>query len=274
MIESAVAYIAGLFAATGLWMPAAVVLVAGLMRGFAGFGSAMLMAPVFAVLFGPTDMIATVVAIELAVSLQLFPAARRECDWRIIGPMSVVACVAMPFGAWLLANVDKNLIVKVVSGIIVVFVLMMAAGLRYRGERSVAAGMAVGAMSGVMMATTSVGGPPVLMYLLAGNDPPARHRANIITYYMATQIPLILIMFWYGLAGIDAILRGIVLLPLMLVGAWIGGSCSTRATSASIAMWRSSSCSAPVLSDCCATGSSAEADVGQDKRSRMLAEAP
>jgi hypothetical protein len=213
---------ASLFEATGFWLPAAVVLVAGLMRGFAGFGSAMLMAPVFAVLFGPTDMIATVVAIELAVSLQLFPAARRECDWRIIGPMSVVACLAMPFGAWLLASVDKGLIVKAVSGIIVVFVLIMATGLRYHGRRSVAGGMAVGAISGVMMATTSVGGPPVLMYLLAGNDPPTRHRANIIAYYMATQFPLILIMFWYGLAGVGSIARGLVLLPLMLAGAWIG----------------------------------------------------
>ncbi len=222
MIDSVIAYIAALFAATGFWIPAVVVLVAGLMRGFAGFGSAMLMAPVFAVLFGPTDMIATVVAIELAVSLQLYPAARRDCDWRIIGPMSVVACLAMPLGAWLLASVDKGLIVKTVSGIIVVFVLIMATGIRYRGERSIGAGMLVGAISGVMMATTSVGGPPVLMYLLAGNDPPVRHRANIITYYMATQVPLIGIMFWYGLAGVGSIARGLVLLPLMLVGAWIG----------------------------------------------------
>jgi uncharacterized membrane protein YfcA len=167
-------------------------------------------------------MIATVVTIELAVSLQLFPAARRECDWQIVGPMSVVACLAMPFGAWLLASVDKNLVVKVVSGIIVAFVLIMATGLRYHGRRSAVAGMGVGFLSGMMMATTSVGGPPVLMYLLAGNDPPARHRANIITYYMATQFPLILIMYWSGLAGLGSVVRGLVLLPLMLLGAWIG----------------------------------------------------
>ncbi|MCW5747056.1 MAG: sulfite exporter TauE/SafE family protein [Alphaproteobacteria bacterium] len=222
MIESVIGYVTALFAGTGFWIPAAVVLVAGLVRGFAGFGSAMLMAPVFAVLFGPAAMIATVVTIELAVSLQLFPAARRECDWRIIGPMSLVACLAMPLGAWLLASIDKGLVVKVVSGIIVAFVVILASGVRYRGRRSVAGGVAVGAVSGMMMATTSVGGPPVLMYLLAGNDPPARHRANIITYYMVTQVPLIVIILWYGLAGGDSVARGVVLLPLMLVGAWIG----------------------------------------------------
>ncbi len=222
MSESVFGYLSSLFAATGFWLPAAVVLVAGLMRGFAGFGSAMLMAPIFAILFGPTGMIATVVAIELAVSLQLFPQARRACDWRIIGPMSVVACLAMPFGIWLLASVDKNLIVKGVSAIIVAFVAVLASGLRWKGRRSVAGGAFVGAISGMMMSVTSVGGPPVLMYLLAGNDPPARHRANIITYYMATQIPLIAIMFWSGVAGWDSVARGIVLLPLMLLGSWIG----------------------------------------------------
>ena len=42
-----------------------------------------------------------------------------------------------------------------------------------------------------MMATTSVGGPPVLLYLLSGNDPPAVNRANIVTYYFLTQFLLI-----------------------------------------------------------------------------------
>ena len=46
------------------------------MRGFAGFGSAMLMAPIFAILFGSAEMVVTVVAIELVVSLQLFPQVR------------------------------------------------------------------------------------------------------------------------------------------------------------------------------------------------------
>ena len=42
-------YILSLFAGVGLWTAIGVTLVAGLMRGFAGFGSAMLMAPIFAI---------------------------------------------------------------------------------------------------------------------------------------------------------------------------------------------------------------------------------
>lgn len=217
------AYLQHLFADVGLWTALGVTLVAGLMRGFAGFGSAMLMAPIFAILFGSADMIVTVVAIELVVSLQLFPQVRGHADWKTLAPMSLAACAAMPLGVWLLASVDKNTIVTGVSAIIVGFVVSMWSGWKYTGRRSPYASAAVGAVSGAMMATTSVGGPPVLLYLLSGNDPPAVNRANIVTYYFLTQFLLIVIVLATGVAGWDALARAVVLFPVMLLGAWLGG---------------------------------------------------
>ena len=216
-------YVHQLFADTGLWIAIGVTLVAGLMRGFAGFGSAMLMAPIFAILFGSAEMVVTIVAIELVVSLQLFPQVRTSADWKTLGPMSVAACIAMPLGVWALASVDKGTIVTAVSAVIVAFVVVMWSGWKYRGGRSTAATVTVGALSGAMMATTSVGGPPVLLYLLSGNDSPKVNRANIVTYYFLTQFLLIVIVLSAGVAGWDALARAVVLLPMMILGAWAGG---------------------------------------------------
>ena len=218
-----ISHIQHLFADIGLWTAIGVTLVAGLMRGFAGFGSAMLMAPIFAILFGSADMIVTVVAIELVVSVQLFPQVRGRADWKTLAPMSIAACAAMPLGVWLLASVDKNAIVTGVSAIIVAFVAVMWTGWKYRGRRSAYAAATVGAISGAMMATTSVGGPPVLLYLLSGNDPPSVNRANIVTYYFLTQFLLIVIVMATGVAGWQALARAVVLFPVMVVGAWAGG---------------------------------------------------
>jgi hypothetical protein len=218
-----ISYISHLFADIGLLTAIGVTLVAGLMRGFAGFGSAMLMAPIFAILFGSADMIVTVVAIELVVSLQLFPQVRGHADWKTLAPMSIAACAAMPLGVWLLANVDKDTIVTAVSAVIVAFVVLMWSGWKYRGRRSPVASATVGAVSGAMMATTSVGGPPVLLYLLSGNDPPPVNRANIVTYYFLTQFLLIVIVLATGVAGWEALARAVVLFPVMLLGAWLGG---------------------------------------------------
>lgn len=218
-----IAYLAALFAGVGPWIALAVTLVAGLMRGFAGFGSAMLMAPIFAILFGSTEMVVTVIAIEMVVSLQLFPQVRGHADWRTLAPMSLAACAAMPLGVWLLASVDKDAIVTGVSAVIVAFVVLLVSGWRYRGSRSAIAAAVVGAVSGAMMATTAVGGPPVLLYLLSLGDPPKVSRANVVTYYFLTQFLLIAIVLAAGVAGWDALARGLVLFPAMALGAWVGG---------------------------------------------------
>jgi len=217
--------LAALFGGANLYIAMGAALVAGLLRGFAGFGSAMLMAPLFAILFGSAEMIATIVAMEIAISFHLFPAARRHCDWTVVAPMTIAACLAMPLGLWLLVSLDRVMLTKLVSAIVAGFALVMLAGWRWRGLRGWLPSAVVGTISGAMMATTSVGGPPVLLYIMSSEDAPATVRANAITYYFATQILLLAIMFAGGVAGTAALLRAAILFPFMLAGSWIGVRC-------------------------------------------------
>ena len=50
---------------------------AGLMRGFAGVGSGMLMAPIFVLLFGPLETVAMVIMMEIIVTAQLMPGVHK-----------------------------------------------------------------------------------------------------------------------------------------------------------------------------------------------------
>ncbi|HEX9465522.1 MAG TPA: sulfite exporter TauE/SafE family protein [Alphaproteobacteria bacterium] len=211
-----------LFGGANVVVAIAAALAAGLLRGFSGFGSAMLMAPIFAILFGSADMVATVVAMELAISFHLFPAARRDCDWTVVAPMTIAACIAMPLGLWLLVSLDRVLLSKIVSALVALFAAVMLAGWRWTGMRGAFPSAVVGTISGAMMATTSVGGPPVLLYMLSSDDSPATVRANAITYYFATQILLLALMFGVGIVGTAALLRAAVLFPFMLAGSWLG----------------------------------------------------
>ncbi len=53
---------------------------AGLMRGFAGFGSGMLKSPVFAILFGPVETVAVIILMELVVTVQLMPSVLGDIE--------------------------------------------------------------------------------------------------------------------------------------------------------------------------------------------------
>lgn len=216
-------WLAQLFGDANPWVAVAATLVGGMLRGFAGFGSAMLMAPIFAMLFGSTGMVITITAIEIGVSLQLLPETRRHAEWReIVVPLSIAALVAMPAGLWLLTILDTRTVVKAISAIVVAFVVLSFAGWSYRGPRYRSATLAVGAVSGAMMSSTGIGGPPVLMYLLAGKEPPEVHRANINAYFLVSSVALIGLSLASGVVGIDALWRALVLFPVMVLGAAIG----------------------------------------------------
>ena len=77
---------------------AAVAVVAGMVRGFAGFGAAMMMTPVFSALYGPETGIALCLLLEIAVALPLLPRAVKYVDWRRIGLLMVAAVAGAPIG--------------------------------------------------------------------------------------------------------------------------------------------------------------------------------
>ncbi len=201
----------------------AVALLAGLMRGFAGFGSGMLMAPVYAIVFGPLEAVVIVVLLEIFASLQLVPRVWPDIQWRFVAPLGAVAVLFMPLGAHVLRTADPEIMTRVMAGIVLLFVLVLMTGWRYAGPKRLLPTCGVGALSGTLMAATSMGNPPVLLYMLSGRDSATTNRANIIAYFGITQGVLLAVFLAMGLLSWPPILRAVLLAPVFLVAAWIGG---------------------------------------------------
>ena len=202
---------------------------AGLMRGFAGFGSAILMAPIFAVLLGPVHMVPLVASIEIPMGVMLFLGARQQVEWKFVVPLAAVAIAAMPLGIWLLVNLDSGMITKAVSVIVLLFVAILITGWSYRGPRPLALTLGIGGFSGAMMATTAVGGPPVLLYMLAAAMPARTIRANIVAYYLLTGFVLATMVVLASPSGQAAVVDAVVLQPIILLGSWIGSRLAGKA---------------------------------------------
>lgn len=218
------------FPGTVLWIAAGVIFVAGLMRGFAGFGSAMLIAPIFAALMTPAHMVPLLVALELPLGVLLFLQTRRQTDWGLVVPMAVAAAIGMPLGIWLLVSVDPRIMTIAISVIVLLFVGVLIAGWRYRGPRPLPLTAGIGGASGAMMATSGVGGPPVLLYMLAAQHPAATIRANIIAYFMLTSFVLIGMVMAASPTAVGAVIDAGILFPAMLLGAWLGMRLAGRAS--------------------------------------------
>ncbi len=205
---------------------------AGLMRGFAGVGSGMLMAPFFVRLFGPVDTVAIIILMELVVTAQLLPSVRVEIDWRVVAPMGAMAALFMPLGSWLLVSLDPSLIGTGVAGLVTVFSLVLMTGWRYAGPKPLVATLGVGSLSGLLMALTSLGNPPVMLYLLSSHDDAATNRANFTGYFAITLLALIALMTLAGLIEWSVVTTVAALLPVFMVAAWIGSRLFRKANEA------------------------------------------
>ena len=75
-----------------------VVLLAGVIRGFAGFGSALLTVPVLSMLYGPVQAVVIAVLLEVPTSLGLLPIAIRGADRKTVFPMLIMFVLFVPVG--------------------------------------------------------------------------------------------------------------------------------------------------------------------------------
>lgn len=199
------------------------VAVAGLVRGITGFGGAMVMTPALSVLIGPTQAVVVALVLETSAAIQLLPDALRKAQWKTLLPISVAACLTIPLGSYLLITLDKAVVQRVIAGVVIIFSAIMMTGVRYAGERRIATSAGLGLVSGVLLGSTSIGAPPVILYLLSGPDPAAITRANLIVFLTIISAMGLAVLLASGIMTADLSLRALVLVPLYLVAIWIGG---------------------------------------------------
>ncbi len=110
----------------------------------------------------------------------------------------------------------------VIAAVVLVFSLVMLRGWRYPGPRRAAATLGAGLTSGLMTTAVGMGGPPVLLYLLAGGDAASRNRADLITYFAIIGSAALGVLLVAGAIGAETVSRALVLAPAFLLAAFAG----------------------------------------------------
>jgi len=216
------------FSAPELLVAAAIAAVAGVVRGITGFGGAMVMAPPLALLFGPAIAVPIVMLLESVAATPMLVQTRREVRWRVAGPILAAAVLAVPLGSTILVVADPLQLRRAIAAIVIVFSLLMLRGWRYAGRQRTGTSLAIGAVSGAMLGATSIGGPPVILYLISGPDPVASTRANLSLYVAGTAFAGLVSLWAGGALAASTLLAGLLFVPGYLAGLAIGVRAFTR----------------------------------------------
>jgi uncharacterized membrane protein YfcA len=203
------------------WL-AAVIFVAAFIRGYSGFGYSALVIAGSAVVTNPLNLVAVVMLMEFAMSLQSGRAAGPDVDWRRVWLLLAGAAVGLPLGLWALTGISDEAAKAVISGYVLVMCGVLLMGWRFAGEVRGAGNAAVGLVSGMANAP-GMGGLPVAAFFAAQPMPAAVFRATLIAYFPLLDLYSAPLYWFAGLITMDTLWAGLIALPLTVIGNWLGG---------------------------------------------------
>lgn len=173
--------------------------VAGMARGFSGFGAALIFVPAASALAGPAIAAPVLLVADDVMALPFIPPAFRMADKRAVAVMASGALFGVPLGTYLLDHGDPLVLRWMIAATAAGLLALLVSGWRYHGAPRPAVTAMVGAVSGLFGGLAQLSGPPVVAYWLGGQGRHQDMRANIIVYFVATSI---LTTVSYGVAGL------------------------------------------------------------------------
>ncbi|MCP5072558.1 MAG: sulfite exporter TauE/SafE family protein [Rhodobacteraceae bacterium] len=205
-------------ATEGLWLLAAGVLVAGIVRGFSGFGSAMIFLPVAGQVVPPVWALTCMAVFDLFGPLPNVPRALRDGQPRDVIRLAAGAVVALPVGVFVLTRVEPTVFRYTVSLVALLLLPCLILGLRYRGQLTRIMIVGTGALGGFLAGVAGIGGPPVILLYMASPLSTAAIRANLMLFLLGLDTLLICVFGWSGLLELVPVMIGVLLIVPYTLG--------------------------------------------------------
>jgi len=200
--------------------------VAGMVRGFSGFGSVMIMAPVFSALYGPVIAVPVVLLADLMISLPLVRSVYKDALAAMVRQMLLAAIFGSLAGFALMRLLPGDTLATLVAITVLVFVGLMALQSQLKAAPTAATAQQnylAGSLSGLFGSISGMSGPPAVLLMLRTSAPAFTVRATLIVYFMLIDSVLVALytvqqgrveMVWLSLSAVA-------LIPMMF-GAWLG----------------------------------------------------
>lgn len=158
-------------------------LLAGLARGFSGFGGALIFVPLASAAMGPKIASALLLVIDGTMALGMLPDGWKRANRREVFTMLAGALVGVPVGTALLALLPGVTLRWIISAIVLCLLALLVSGWRYHGRPKTHLTIGVGGVAGLFGGATQMSGPPVVAYWLGGAIPKLTVRANLVLYF-------------------------------------------------------------------------------------------
>ncbi|WP_428925378.1 sulfite exporter TauE/SafE family protein [Marinibacterium sp. SX1] len=198
-------------------------LVAGSVRGFAGFGTGMIFVPAAAQVLDPFQVLLVVMVMDLFGPIPNLPAAWRTADKGDLARLLAGTLIFLPLGLLALGHVAPEMFQVSAALVALAMVGCMILGLRYQGRLGHGLIFGTGSLAGFLGGVSGIPGPPVILLYMASPNPAGVVRASVMIYLFAYDLLLGGILAAKGVVTLVPVLLGLGLALPNVLGNMLGG---------------------------------------------------
>lgn len=196
--------------------------IGGIVRGFTGFGSALIIIPALTLVFNPLHAVVMHSVMEVPVILSLAPTAIKHADRSVAQPMILALLITTPLGAIVLSSIDVNSLKLMIAIAVLGMVCLLAVQRQISAMIGPRGTIAAGGLGGLIQGAVGIGGPPIVTALMARGDQPDTSRGNVIAV-MSSVIAVSLVSFGaLGLITKEVLIIGALVSPVCLLATLAG----------------------------------------------------
>lgn len=204
------------------------VAAAAVVQGCTGFGFAIVATPLFLLILPPTAAVPLVALLSYFNVVHMLIVARRHVSPRLVTPLALGGVAGVPIGVKLLVMLDGPLVKAAVGALLVLFAALLLAGWTRPIRRPGRVLPLIGFLSGVLGGSTSLPGPPVIVFLSNQAFEKDLFRANIVAYF---SIIGLVSLGGYALSGLytpEVLAAAAWLLPVNIAASFAGVRLAAR----------------------------------------------
>lgn len=204
-------------------LPAFLLLIgaACFLQGVAGFGFALLAAPVALLFLDKITVVVSLAVVGIFINAFLFRAIRQTVNLKLLKPLFIAAFIGMPLGI-LILRFSPIAILKITAGSISVLSALLVYGLKARLPMRAYLIRTTGFLSGILHTSIGMSGPPIALLLTGTGSRKDEFRKTIVSFFLVVNIvslPLLVVSTptTWGKLGFAA-----AAIPTAILGGYLG----------------------------------------------------
>ncbi|SDO97482.1 hypothetical protein SAMN04489867_1075 [Pedococcus dokdonensis] len=211
-------------------LEALLLVVAALLIGYAKTaigGLASISVAIFASVMPARESTAAILLLLITGDVVAVWHYRREADWGLLRRLIPAVLPGLALGAAFLAVVD-DLVLRRSIGVLLLVLAALQLALRWRSPdgakvgSSRTAAIGTGVAAGFTTMTANAAGPVTTLYLVAQGVEKLRFLGTSALLFFGVNLCKLPFSFALGLFGPHTVRRTLLLIPFVLVGAWVG----------------------------------------------------